>query len=343
VIKLLNGIYTELFDPALPAVKEGPRDEQRIMRVGMSTLVFGFGGFMLWAALVPLDEGVPAPAVVAIDTQRKMVQHQTGGTVSKVLVKEAQDVNAGDVLLELDDTYLRSRYDGLAEEMRGVQAQLEGKRAQHKLVLEQLVGTRSLAKDGFLPRNKLFEEERLEAELSSSIMTLEAAAAKAKRSLAAAKVEVERLLIRAPVSGKVVGLAMQTVGGVIPPGAKVMDIVPENEQLVLETQVPPHLMDRMTVGMPVDIRFSGFNDLPNLFVDGRLISISADRLTDPATRVPYFLGRVEVAPAGLKKLGARQIHPGMSANVIVKTGRRTMLNYLVTPLLRRVSTSFAER
>ena len=136
---------------------------------------------------------------------------------------------------------------------------------------------------------------------------------------------------------------MQTVGGVVPPGAKIMDIVPEDEQLVLEAQVPPHLLDRLSVGMPTDIRFSGFSDMPNLFVDGRLISISADRLSDPLTRVPYFLARVEVTPAGLTKLGRRQIHPGMAANVILKTGRRTMLTYLLTPLLRRISSSFAER
>lgn len=183
----------------------------------------------------------------------------------------------------------------------------------------------------------------MEAELAASVSALEAAASKAKRNIGAAKTELDRSMIRAPVSGKVVGLTMQSVGGVIPAGAKIMDIVPANEELVLETQVPPHLVDRMRVGMPVDIRFSGFNDMPNLFVDGELTSISADRLTDPLTRAPYFLGRVEVTPAGLKKMGSRRIQPGMSANVILKTGKRTMLNYLTAPLVRRVSMSFNER
>jgi protease secretion system membrane fusion protein len=179
--------------------------------------------------------------------------------------------------------------------------------------------------------------------LGGQITALEAGVEKLKRNLGAAKAELEHTLIRAPVSGKVVGLAMQTVGGVIPPGAKIMDIVPGNEQLVLEAQVPPHLVDRMREGMPVDIRFSGFADLPNLFVDGRVVSISADRLTDPATHAPFFLARVEVTPVGLKKMGSRQIQPGMSANVIIKTGKRTMLTFLVTPLVRRVSMSFVER
>jgi protease secretion system membrane fusion protein len=320
-----------------------PRDERRLVRRGMLILVGGFGGFLLWASLAQLDEGVPAPAVIAVDTQRKTVQHPSGGTVSKIFVKEAQEVKADQVLLQLDDAYARSHYDALEEEWRGAQAQLAGKKAQLKLVEEQLTGTRELAKDGYVPRNKLFEEERLGAELSAAVLALEASSGKLKRNMDAAAIEVDRMKIRAPVSGKVVGLVSQTVRGVVAPGAKIMEIVPEDEQLVLEAQVPPHLVDRVDAGMPVDIRFSGFSDVPNLFVDGRLVSVSADRLTDPMTHNPYFLARVEVTPEGLKKLGHRQIHAGMSANVILKTGRRTMLKYLVTPLMRRISTSFAER
>lgn len=338
----LKALWAELSDSA-SAQPGGPHDEARILRIGMTALVAGFGGFLLWASLAKLDEGVPAPAIVTVDTQRKMIQHQTIATVRKVLVKEAQEVQEGEILLELDDADSRTHYDSLQEDWRGAQAQLDGKLAQQKLVLEQLAGTRDLVRDGYLPRNKLFEEERLAADLAAAVSALQASVAKYRRNMSAATTDMNRSLIRAPVSGKVVGLTMQTVGGVIPAGAKIMDIVPRDEQLILEAQVPPHLIDRIHAGMPADIRFSGFSDLPNLFVDGTLVSISADRLTDPMTRLPYFLARVEVAPAGLKKLGTRRIQAGMSANVILKTGSRTMLNYLLTPLIRRVSTSFVER
>lgn len=339
---MIKKLWIELCGSAA-AQPGGPHDEARVLRVGMTALVVGFGGFLLWASLAKLDEGVPAPAVVSVDTQRKMIQHQTIATVRKVHVREAQEVKEGDVLLELDADDSRTQFDSLQEDWRGAQAQLDGKRAQQKLVLEQLSGTRDLVRDGYLPRNKLFEEERLAAELTAAVSALESSVAKLKRNMSAATTDVNRSLIRAPVSGKVVGLMMQTVGGVIPAGAKIMDIVPRDERLILEAQVPPHLIDRIHAGMPADIRFAGFADMPNLFVDGTLISVSADRLSDPLTRAPYFLARVEVAPAGLRKLGARRIQAGMSANVILKTGSRTMLNYLLTPLLRRVSTSFVER
>src|SRR6185436_5504267 len=100
-----------VFIDASDAGSGAPLDERRILRIGMVTLVGGFGGFLAWAAIVPLEEGVPAPAVVSVDTQRKGVQHQTGGIVKKILVKEAQDVKAGDVLLELDDAYAKAHYD----------------------------------------------------------------------------------------------------------------------------------------------------------------------------------------------------------------------------------------
>lgn len=431
-------------------VPNAPSDEKPVLRVGGLLLAFGFGSFMLWAIFAPLDEGVPAPATVAVDTQRKSVQHQAGGIVGQVLVREAQSVKAGDVLIKLDDAYSRASFEALRkqylalrsqesrliaeqqsnptiqfhsdvlkersdpviesfitiesrlfetrraalkseidmlkesagaleEELRGNQAQLEGKEAQHKLVVEQLKGTRDLAQDGYLPRNKLFEEERLAADLKAMVSNLYASSAKTRRNISelrlkavqhqqefrrevetkladvkrelepvveklrAASIELDRTLIRAPVSGLVVGLAIQTVSGVIPAGAKIMDIVPEDERLLLEAQIPPHVVDRIQAGMPADIRFQGFSDLPHLVIQGKLVSISADRLTDPATHLPYFLGRVEVTPDGLQKLGNNRIQPGMGADVVIKTGERTFLTYLLKPLLSRLSTALTEK
>lgn len=436
-------------DEALIA-PNAPSDEKPVLRVGLLMLALGFGGFVLWATFAPLDEGVPAPATVAVDTQRKPVQHQAGGIVGEVLVREAQSVKVGEVLIKLDDAYSRASFEALRkqylalrsqesrliaeqqnaaeiefhsdllknrsdpvvesfiaiesklfvtrraalkseigmlkessgaleEELRGNQAQLEGKDAQYKLVVEQLKGTRDLAQEGYLPRNKLLEEERLAADLKAMVNNLQASSAKIRRNISeqklkilqhqqnfqreletkladvkrelepvveklrAATIELDRTLIRAPVSGIVVGLAIQTVSGVIPPGAKIMDIVPEDERLLLEAQIPPHIVDRILVGMPADIRFQGFSDLPHLVIQGKLVSISADRMTDPVTHLPYFLGRVEVTSDGLRKLGNNRIQPGMGADVVIKTGERTFMTYLLKPLLRRLSTAITEK
>ena len=88
-----------------------PTDTSATIRNGFLAIVIGFGGFLLWAAYAPLDEGVPAPATVTIDTKRKPIQHSSGGTIERVLVKEGARVKAGDVLAVLNDATARASYE----------------------------------------------------------------------------------------------------------------------------------------------------------------------------------------------------------------------------------------
>ena len=121
-----------------------------------------------------------------------------------------------------------------------------------------------------------------------------------------------------------------------------MDIVPPDETLLLEAQVPAHVIDRIQAGMNVDIRFSGFSHTPQLVVQGKLLSVSKDLLTLPQSNVTYYLARVAVTPEGLKQLGKHQLQPGMGAEVIFVTGERSLLTYLLGPLTKRVAASLKE-
>ena len=121
-----------------------------------------------------------------------------------------------------------------------------------------------------------------------------------------------------------------------------MDIVPGDEPLLLEAHVAPHLIDRVHAQLPVDVRFSSFAHSPQLVVQGQVVSVSADLLTEPQTGVTYYLARVQVTPEGMKTLGKRQLQPGMPVEVVFKTGERSMLTYLLHPLLKRVSASMKE-
>jgi len=154
--------------------------------------------------------------------------------------------------------------------------------------------------------------------------------------------ELGRTEIRTPVTGHVVGLTVQTVGGVVQAGQKLMDIVPRNEALVLETQVAPNLIDRIQPGAPVDVRFAAFAHSPQLVVAGVVDSISADILTDPSGKYSYYLARVSITPDGMKTLGKRLLQPGMPVDVVIKTGERSLLTYLLHPLLKRISASMKE-
>jgi membrane fusion protein, protease secretion system len=129
---------------------------------------------------------------------------------------------------------------------------------------------------------------------------------------------------------------------VIGPAQKLMDIVPVGQALLLEARVMPHLIDRVHVDLPVDVRFSSFAHTPQLVVDGKVVSVSTDLLTDNKTGVTYYLARVGVTPEGYKKLGKRQLQSGMPVEVIFRTGERSMLTYLLSPLTKRMAASMKE-
>ncbi len=116
----------------------------------------------------------------------------------------------------------------------------------------------------------------------------------------------------------------------------------DNRRLLLETQVPPHMIDRISRGQMVDARFASFAHSPQLVVQGEVQSISADLLTDAHTGTAYFLARVAVTAEGRKKLGKHQLQPGMPVEVIFKGGERSLLTYLLHPLTKRVAASMTE-
>ena len=424
-------------------------EAKRAGRIGLWALAIGFGGFLLWAGLAPLDEGVPGQGVVAIDTKRKAVQHLSGGIVKEVLVGEGDEVKEGQLLIRLDEAVARANYEGarqrylglramqgrlvaeqsgaanisfhpelekagsdplirqqmlnqeqlfmtrrslLRSDLQSIEESIQGqqgllqayggmmvnRRNQQSLINEELGNLRGLVKEGYAPRNRQLEMERMAADSSTAIADLQGNTVRAQRAMGelrqraisrqqeyrrevetqladvsrevlseeqkfkAVSNDLERTEIKAPVAGQVVSLAVQTVGGVIQSGQKLMDIVPESEALLLEAHVAPHLIDRVHAQLPVDVRFNSFAHSPQLVVQGKVVSVSGDLLTEPQTGVSYYLARVQVTPEGLKTLGKRQLHPGMPVEVVFKTGERSLLTYLLHPLIKRVSASMKE-
>ncbi len=437
-------------DGAKPSsVQEWSGHTGRAARIGLWALILGFCGFLLWASLAPLDEGVPAQGMISIDTKRKTVQHLTGGLVKEVLVGEGDHVQEGQLLIRLDEAVARANFEsarqryvglramegrlqaeqlGLARirfhpdvvqasqdpqiaqmvltqeqlfasrraalqaDLQSTEESIQGQKGliqsyegmlinrqnQQALLTEELNNTRDLVKEGYAPRNRQLELERMNAEVSSNITELQGNIIRARRAVAelqqraivrqqeyrkevqsqladvgrevtadaekyqAAKDDLGRIEVKSPATGQVVGLAFQTVGGVIGPGQKLMDIVPEDQALLIEARVAPHLIDRVRKDMRVDVRFASFAHSPQLVVDGRVVSVSADVLVDQQTGISYYLARVGVTAEGYKKLGKRQLQPGMPVEVIFLGGERSLLKYLLSPLTKRLAASMKE-
>jgi len=361
-------------------------DTKRISNIGLGILGLGFGCFILWTALAPLDEGVPSQGTVVLETKRRAIQHLQGGIVASVNVKEGDQVKEGDLLIKLVDTTAKANFEAVRQqyyalkvtETRLISEQLSNsqiildqellaasaadpalrrhiaaqqalflsKQRQVFLLEKELSAVRELAKDGYATLVRQMELERqvieyrkeVEKELSAIRPEIQSITERFK----AIREDLIRTEVRAPVNGQVVGLAIQTVGGVVSPGQKIMDIVPGKEELILEAQIQPHLIDRVRVGDLVDIRFYTFPNTPQLVIEGKLETLSTDVLTNPADQASYYLARVRVTAGGLSELGARRLQPGMPAEVVVKTGSRTLLQYLLHPLLKRMSASLKE-
>lgn len=275
---------------------------------------------------------------------------------------------------------VRQAVVGLEGQIAGLRQTLESRRTQAALQAQQLANVRSLAVDGFAPKNQALQLEQAQAELAASIADIQTTIQRAQSGiaetnlriaqrqqeyakevsaqlaevrrevqanqerLAAVTTDLERMQVRAPVSGQVIGLAVNGAGAVVTPGMRLLEIVPNGESLLMDAKIPPSVIDRIKLGDAVEVRFSAFANAPQLVVHGKLVSLSRDAVAEqtPMGVVPYFLGRVELTPEGVKALGNRELHAGMVAEVLVKTGERSLLTYLMHPLTKRVAAAMTE-
>ncbi|HSW13803.1 MAG TPA: HlyD family efflux transporter periplasmic adaptor subunit [Solimonas sp.] len=334
-----------------------PADSRAAIRFGLAVLLFGFGGFLLWASLAPLDEGVPVPGVVAVETYRKTVQHLTGGVVQEIKVREGDSVQAGQPLLIFDMTVQRQQQAVIGSQLVGLQAQVLGlqkrlpqREKQMDSLRVQATSLEPLVEEELYPRNQFAELQRDMARMRSEVLTERANLSQAHAQIAELKdrrqllqTEIDRAVVIAPVAGTVFGLSIHTVGGVVAPGGKILELVPEGDTLIINAQVPTHLIEMVRAGLPAQLRFIALNPRRTPVVDGRVALVSADRMTDEQTRQSYYSAKVTVSESGLAELGSSIITPGMPVEVVVITGERTFFDYLAKPLLDSFAGGLKER
>ncbi len=154
--------------------------------------------------------------------------------------------------------------------------------------------------------------------------------------------KLKRIHIRAPVSGLVHELRVFTIGGVISPGASIMQIIPHDEAYEIEIKVEPQFIDELAPGQLSTLRFTAFNQktTPELF--GQIKTISANSIEDPQTGIPYFKVNIKIPSDQISRLKGQKLIPGMPVEAFVKTRERTALNYLLKPLLDQIQHSFRE-
>ncbi|MEJ8827200.1 HlyD family type I secretion periplasmic adaptor subunit [Variovorax humicola] len=189
--------------------------------------------------------------------------------------------------------------------------------------------------------------KELQREVAKELAEVQSELSTVREKVRALDDMVTRTVVRAPEAGMVLGLTVHTLGAVIKPGERILDIVPQNAKLVVEAQLSPQDIDQVRIDQLAEVRFPAFKqrDLPR--IDGRLISVSGDRLVDDnneGRKVPYYLARVEISAESLLALTKAKLElvPGMPAEVLIYTGERTFLKYLIAPLTDTVARSFRQ-
>ncbi|WP_288230843.1 HlyD family type I secretion periplasmic adaptor subunit [uncultured Desulfovibrio sp.] len=421
---------------------ENVEDPRRIIRQGILVVVLFFGALGLWSVFGHISGAVVAPGKIKIETERKTVQHLEGGIVDAILVREGEEVRAGQPLIILESVQIDANAsmlqkqlvaqsaaqirltaekdlkdalqwpedlrrlaenshsaDVLDNEERIFTARRDALNAQISLLNTQLaqldaqvagfddqvkaeqaiIGTlneelrakRQLYKERYLEKSQILELERTLASHQGNRGRLKQSIAEAKQRAAELNLRIEdvkvrfveeatsalgklendiiqtrerirplkdakkRLQIVAPVSGKVVDLKVHSKGGVVRPGEPLMDIVPHDNPLIVESHVPVNKITEVYIGQDALVQLDAFDTRLVPHMPGKVTYISADRLEERtgAGVMPYYLCYVEIDPKALTD-AQLYLSPGMPATVFITTKQRTVLYYMMEPLIK---------
>ncbi len=215
-------------------------------------------------------------------------------------------------------------------------AQLEGTIEEHKTEITTAEGK---IQESLMRMQEIHSERR--AQVAQDLADARRTASEVLQKLAAATDLATRTEIRSPVSGLVVNLKVHTVGGVIVPGEPLLEVVPMNDKLVIRTMINPLDIDQVKVGLSAAVWLSAVNRRTHAALEGKVSTVSADRILDTRTGSEFYLARVELSAKEVERSDV-PLMPGMSAEVMIRTGTRTTWDYITAPIARNLSRSLRE-
>ena len=307
-----------------------------------------------------------------------LLQLHTDPKVSDSMLGETNIFNARRDSLVGQAGILRQRISQFQKEIDGLRGQIESESRQLELLSKEVVGLEDLVEKKLSGMQRLLALQRDAAEVAGQRSRHLSAIAQVEQNIAEERLkileldtqrtnevveqlrETETLLfdlsermsaaehvlgrtrIDSPLAGIVVDLQVHTVGGVVSPGAALMDIVPIGEKLIIEAQVNPADIDSVHPGLTAQVVLTAFNRRNVAPLEGTVVFVSADRLTDERSVQPYFLARISLPEDPLPAHQELELYPGMQAEVMIVTGERTALEYLVRPVTRSFGRALRE-
>ncbi|HEU5016507.1 MAG TPA: HlyD family type I secretion periplasmic adaptor subunit [Pseudolabrys sp.] len=308
-----------------------------------------------------------------------LIKRKTEPLVATAIKGETNLFNARRAALNHQEDQLRQRISQTEEEIKGLSAQVAANDEQLSYITKELDGLADLFKRKLVTTVRYNQLRRSKAELSGQRGSLVASIARARGRISEYKIQImqlqqtfksdalkelrevqgklsetkekvvaaddkyDRLNIRAPQDGVVKDLAVRTVGGVVGPGDTVMQIVPQDDNVVVDAKVQPRDIDQVNLDAKVHVRILAGNQRTNRDLEGVLIRKGADLEHDQKGENGYYLVRIKLAHVRARKAGDLTLVPGMPAETFIKTQERTPLQYLMKPLVDQFSRAFRER
>lgn len=189
------------------------------------------------------------------------------------------------------------------------------------------------------------QASEFESVIENGLRDSQAQVADLKDKLRVAQDVASRTLVSAPTSGIVNGLRYHTIGGIVQPGTPIMEIIPQDDQLIVEARLKPADINAVHVGLDAKIMFTSYKVRTTPKIPGKVILVSADKVTDTQSNPPdsYYIVRVEVDKKFLSKVtDEMQLYPGMPADIFVSTGSRSFLSYIFAPITDSMHRAFRE-
>ena len=307
----------------------------------------------------------PPPEFATLSAEDRPIAEQ-------VLQLQRSEMHARSGAVSAQQSVLGQRASQLVQQQGGYTRQRDSLIEQQRLIGEELDGLKKIAEKGFASMNRVRELERQEAELKGQQASMEAEYARAGEGigetrmqslsvsrerleqvesdlkdtqskisevlpkLIATREQLEHSLVRAPATGQVVGLDVFTIGGVVAPGQKLMDIVPDGRELIIQAQLKPTDADDAYPGQKAQVRFLSIHNRSLPLFTGTVRTVSADSFTDEKTGRSYFRTEIIVPEAELNRvrsvMGNGELRPGLPIEAVLKVRRRTALQYLLEPL-----------
>ena len=314
-----------------------------------------------------------------VDLPHELASRADDDEVKSLLASERSLFKARSNALQSQRELLQSRIAQLDQENAGIDAQLQSKVEQLDLVARELTGVQDLFDKKLVPLTRLTSLQRESARIDGERGQLLSAGAETKSKISETKLQIvrvdqdfrtdvvkelgetqgkeaelvergvaardmlDRIELRAPTSGVVHQLGVHTIGGVVRAGDKIMEIVPDTDELQVEARLPPADIDQVRRGDKAFVRFTAFNQRTTPELVGVVSYVAADVSHDQQTNAPYFTVHVTLPDEERRRVSGLQLVPGMPAEVFMQTGSRTMMSYLFKPIADQLHRTFVER